>query len=65
MGTQLGAGTRTRRAEAVHAAGTLLVGVVAGLVGYVVFRLSGGGKPVTAVVVLLVGALVLTLALRQ
>lgn len=65
LGAQLGAHTRTRRAESVHAAGTLLVGVAGALVGYVGFRLSGGGKPVGAVVVLLVGAVVLLVALRS
>jgi hypothetical protein len=65
LGAQLGARTRTRRAEAVHAAGTMLVGIGAALVGYIAFQVAGGGKPVTAVVVLLVGAVVLTLALRE
>lgn len=64
IGRQLGTDTPTRRAEAVHAAGTLLVGLATAAVGYAVFVLAGGGQPVTTLVVLLSGALVLLLALR-
>lgn len=64
IGAQLGANTRTLRAEAVHAAATTVVGVAAALAGYAVFRIAGSGRPLTAVVVLLVGGLLLVVALR-
>lgn len=65
VGAQLGRATRTRRAEAVHAAGTVLVGAAGALVGYAVFASVGGGKPVATVVLLVVGALLVQVTFRS
>lgn len=64
VGAQLGAHARTRRAEAVHATGTLVVGLAGAAAGFLVYALAGGGRPVTALVVLLAGAFALLLAIR-
>jgi hypothetical protein len=64
VGEQLGAAARTRRAESVHAAGTLLVGLAGAALGFLAFTAVGGGRPVTTVLVLLAGALLLLLSLR-
>jgi hypothetical protein len=65
VGEQLGRETDTRRVELVHAASSLLVGSAGGAVGYLVFSLSAGGQPVSALVFLLVGVVALVAALRR
>lgn len=65
LGAQLGARARTRRAESVHAAGTLLVGVAGAALGSLIFSVAGGGRPVSAVVILLVGGVLLLWSLRS
>jgi hypothetical protein len=65
IGEQLGRETNTTRAELVHAASTLLVGVVATALGYGAYQSAGGGRPVTALVFLLLGVVTLVAALRD
>lgn len=64
VGEQLGRAARTRRVEAVHAAGSLLVGLGGATVGYGAYRLAGGGTPVAALALLLVGAIALIVTLN-
>lgn len=64
VGRQLGRAASTGRAEAVHAAASLLVGALAVAVGYGVYRAATGGQPVTALALLLLGVVALVSALR-
>lgn len=64
VGEQLGRNARTGRLELVHAAASLAVAVVGSAVAYGVFRLAGGGRPVLAVVLLLLGATILVAVLQ-
>lgn len=64
VGEQLGRTARTARLELVHAAASLAVAVVGAAVAYAVFGLAGGGRPVLAVVLLLLGATILVGVLR-
>ncbi|APX96474.1 DUF7519 family protein [Natronorubrum daqingense] len=63
LGEQLGREATTIRLEAVHAVSSLLVGLVAGTAGFVVYSVAGGGQPVTAIVTLLLAAVLLTIGL--
>ncbi len=65
VGEQLGRETETRRGELVHAASSVLVGTAGAAVGYLVYSLSAGGQPVSALVFLLVGVVALVAALRR
>jgi hypothetical protein len=65
LGEQLGSEADTLRGEVVHASASVLVATVGGGVGYVVFLVSTGGQPLTAVVVLLLAVVVLASALRE
>ncbi|RDI73031.1 hypothetical protein DWB78_06050 [Halopelagius longus] len=64
VGEQLGRETDTSRLVVVHAATTLLVGVFGAAVCYAVYLAAGGGQPVSAVVLLLLGTVALVSALR-
>lgn len=64
VGEQLGRNARTARLELVHAAASLAVGVIGSAAAYAVYRLVGGGHPILAVVLLLLGATILVTALR-
>ncbi|WP_255152535.1 DUF7519 family protein [Halorarius halobius] len=64
VGEQLGRRARSERLELVHAAASLAVAVVGGAVAYTVFRLAGGGRPLLAVVLLLLGATMIVAVLR-
>lgn len=64
VGDQLGREADTAQLEATHAAASTVVGVGAGGLGYAVYLGASGGQPVTALVFLLLGAVVLTSALR-
>jgi hypothetical protein len=64
LGAQLGRETDTRRVEAVHTAGSLVVGAAGAAVGYGVFLVAAGGQPVAALVLLVVGVVALAAALR-
>jgi hypothetical protein len=65
VGEQLGRDARTRRVVVVHVAESSLVGAGGAAVGYGVYRLAGGGQPASALVALLLGAVVITWALRR
>lgn len=64
VGEQLGRNARTERLVLVHAATSLAVAVVGSAVAYTVFRLVGGGRPLLAAVLLLLGATILVAVLR-
>lgn len=64
-GEQLGRAADTRRAELVHAAASLSVGAVGSGVAYGIYLGATGGQPVTALVFLLVGAVLLAAALGE
>lgn len=65
LGEHLGRETPTTRLELVHAAATLAVLVVGAGVVYVLRSAATGGQPITAVVLLLVGATALVAAMRR
>jgi hypothetical protein len=65
LGAQLGRAADTRRLEFVHAASSLVVGAVTAGLGYGVYLGATSGQPLTALVFLLVGAVVLVSALDR
>lgn len=65
LGRTLGRAADTRRPLAVHTATTAAVVAPAGALAYGAFRLADGGRPATALVLLLVGAVASTLALGR
>lgn len=65
VGEQLGREAETTQLEVTHAAGSTLVAVGAGGLGYGIYLFSSGGQPMTALVFLLLAAVVLTSALRN
>jgi hypothetical protein len=64
VGEHLGREADTTRIELVHAATSLLVGVFGAGVCYATFLVAAGGQPVSALVLLLLGAVALVAALR-
>jgi len=64
MGAQMGRDASTREAELAHASGTAAVGLGAGGLGYALFAVAEGGRPLTAVVMLSFAAVLLASALR-
>lgn len=65
IGRQLGRVADTTRIELVHSTASVGVGVVAAVVGFGLFRTATGGQPVTALLFLLVAAVLLTWALTS
>ena len=65
VGEQLGGETDTGRLVAVHAATTLVVGTLGAGLGYGIYVAAAGGQPISALVLLLVGALALVAAVRR
>ena len=65
VGEQLGRAAPTRRATVVHVAASTLVGAGGAAVGYGVYRLAGGGRPASALALLLLGGVLITWALRE
>lgn len=65
LGRQLGRAADTRNAELVHAAASLAVGGATAGVGYGVYLAAAAGQPLTALVFLLLGAVVLVSALGR
>jgi hypothetical protein len=65
LGYQLGREAPTRRVEVMHAASSTGVGVFVAGVGVVLYRAGVEGLPSTAVLVMLVAALLLVAALRD
>lgn len=64
VGEQLGREAETARLELVHAGASTVVGVVAAGIGYGAYIAATGGQPVTALVFLLLGAVILVSVLR-
>lgn len=64
VGNQLGRESRTRRAETVHAAGSLAAGAFSVVLGYGVYLAAGGGQPLVALLLLVVGAVALVSGFR-
>ena len=64
VGEQLGRAARAERLELVHAAATLTVAVVGSAFAYGVYQLAGGGRPLLAVVLLLLGSTLIVAVLR-
>lgn len=65
LGERVGRAAATARNEAAHAAGSLAVGGLGGALGYAVYVGAAGGRPVTALVALAVGAILLAAALTD
>lgn len=65
VGEHLGREAPTRRGEVAHAAASAAVAATTAGFGYVLYRLSTGGQPVGALVFLLVGAVVISWALKE
>ena len=65
LGGRVGRAAATARNEAAHAAGSLAVGGLSGALGYAVYVGAAGGRPVTALVALAVGAILLAAALND
>ena len=63
LGEQLGREADTRRLEAVHAGSSLLVGLSAATLGYAIYVFAADGQPASAVSLLLVATLLVTLGL--
>lgn len=63
IGEQLGREARTRRLEAVAIVSSLLVGLIAGTIGYAVFVAGAGGQPAAVVVLLLLAAALIIVGL--
>ncbi|WP_336360978.1 DUF7519 family protein [Haladaptatus sp. ZSTT2] len=64
LGEQLGRNAPTKRAQLVHAGGSVAVVALVGVLGYVVYLMAMTTNSLTALVLLLIGALVLTSVLR-
>lgn len=64
LGEHVGREARTGRNVAVHAGSSLLVGALSAAVVYGTYLAAAGGQPVTAVALLLFGAVVLASAFR-
>lgn len=65
IGAQLGRDSRTQRLELVHAGMTTFVIAVVDIAAFLTFELAGGGRPASAVALVVVGAIVLMWALRN
>jgi hypothetical protein len=65
VGEHLGQEAPSRRLVVVHVATTTLVGAGGAAVGYGVFKASGGGQPVSALMLLVLGGVLITWALRR
>lgn len=65
LGTYVGREARSGRAILTHATLSVLVGIVPVGLGYVAFALAPGGRPVSALVLLLLAGLLLTVGLDR
>jgi hypothetical protein len=65
LGEQLGRVARTTHAELTHVVASALVGIVTAVGAFLVYRVARGGRPMPALVLLLVGAVVLMTLLRR
>jgi hypothetical protein len=65
LGEQVGRAARTTHAELAHAVVSAAVGLGTAVAAFLVYLVAGGGRPLPALVLLLVGAVVLTWVLRR
>lgn len=65
LGDQLGREASTGRAELVHAGGSAALGLGVSFAAYALYTVVGGGKPLSALVLLLLAAVALTSLLRD
>lgn len=65
IGEQIGRNAPTKRGELFHAAGSTVVGILAGGLGYGVFRFGSEGQPALALLLLFLGAIIMVWALRD
>lgn len=65
LGQQLGSAATTTRAQVTHTVATVAVGAAVAVVGYVVYDIARSGQPTTAVVLLLVAAILFTFLLDR
>lgn len=61
LGDQLGREAETSRLEAVQVVSSLLVGLLSGTAGYAVYVVGGEGRPIAAVVLLVVAAVLIVI----
>ena len=64
LGRQVGRHSTTRRNEIIHCGASTMVACVAAAIGLAVFLTAGGGRPVAALSMLLLGFLFLLWAIR-
>ena len=65
LGQYVGRGARTRQSVLVHSAGSLAVGIVPVGIGYGIYTAAPGGRPVSALVLLLLAAVLVIVGLRR
>lgn len=65
IGEQMGRNAPTQRGEVAHAAGSSIVGILAGGLTYGVYLFGAEGQPALAVILLMVGGIALVWALRD
>jgi len=65
LGRQLGSAATMWRAQGLHTVATVAVGAVVAIVGYLVYEVASSGQPTTAVVLLLVAAILFTFLLDR
>lgn len=65
LGEQVGRVARSRNAILTHAASTSLVAALTTLAGVAIFRTSPSGRPLTALLLLLAGAVIIAIALTE
>lgn len=65
LGEQLGRAARTTHAELTHAVVSSVVGVGTAIGAFYLYRVAQGGRPLPALVLLLIAAVVLTTILRR
>ncbi|MCU4742424.1 DUF7519 family protein [Natronoglomus mannanivorans] len=64
LGEQVGSHSKTQRNEIVHASLSAMVAAISAAIGYLVFATAGGGRPVSALILLLVAVVFFAWALR-
>lgn len=65
LGAHLGRDADTVRVEVVHVAGSVAVGLATIVAGYLIYDVSAGGQPVSAVALLVVAAALLVAAVHS
>lgn len=65
LGEQLGSAAAMARTQVTHTGATAAVGTAVAVVGYFVYQIASSGQPTTAVVLLLVAALLFTFLLDR